>query len=135
MTPEDRISIIKFTKLVENCDSKEEILDLCVRALKKYRPEEIRNKTMESDFLTYMNSGWTNEQKRQDTYLVKAVHSLDMRSFQYVAPSEIERLARKEVAYKLASYLDKNDLIKYETFMDVQLNVKNATGTLEVVKS
>lgn len=130
MTPEDRISIIKFTKLVENCGSKEEILDLCVKALKKYRPEEIRNKTMENDFLTFMNSGRVT---RTDSYVVKAIHSIDIHTMQYVDPNELEKIARKEIGYKLSSTLNKEGLIKYQIYDHSEINKKDYVGTLEVV--
>lgn len=129
MSADDHLAIIRFHGLVDKCRDKKEILDLCEKALKKYRPEVFQTKKYEPYGDLQIRS--THKQ----TTVLKASQTLDRLYLnvdqQLAASHEIQ--AKSVICERLGCELVEQKLIKFFAEDNYALDQRIFVGKLEVV--
>lgn len=125
MSVEDHLAVAKFQKLVDGCNSKEEVLDLCFKALKKYRPAALEPPK------PYPLG--VQRSHNMNTYMVRASQSVDMNHLKPYAAAEYEASIKFEISRKLTDEMVRNNLIKFESHTNQQMFQQVFIGSLEVV--
>jgi hypothetical protein len=114
MTPEDRISVNKFVTLAEKCENKEQILDLCEKAIKKYRPITYQKR---EDYKQFMNNPLPSQIRndQRPTYIVKAGMVVDALGAGRMSATEFndrENCIYRDLSRALADEVVRNKLVK-----------------------
>ena len=120
--PEDHISKLKFQSLVDKCNNKQEILDLCEKALKKYRPLVM---SKESPVFTLPN---TTLLTCRETIGSSRLFQMDV-----TQNYQLEHMARQTINSKIMYEIEKGNYIKYDNFYDARLDEQVFLGSIKVV--
>lgn len=135
MSVDDHLSIVRFHGLVDKCRDKKEILDLCEKALQKYRPEVFETKksmlTKKSVLYGDLQVHSTNKQ----TNVLKARYAIDrlyLNVDQQIAASH-EIRAKSAICQTLSCELIEQKLIKFSVDDNFALDQRIFVGKLEVV--
>ncbi len=122
---EDRISKLRFQSLVDKCNNKQEILDLCEKALKKYRPLVM---SKESPVFTLPNTTLLTCRETIGSSRLYQIGVVD-----YKVRQDYERLTRQTINSKIMYEIEKGNYIKYDDFYDARLDEQVFLGSIKVV--